>query len=114
MPDIDDRRAEQRIPFRVFAALGNTDREWAVHVLDISFHGAKLAILDEFKMNSGDKIQLRLELPKSKIFLAVEPNLHLEGTIAHQKEHILGVRYQPKTEQDAKILNALIAEFRKS
>jgi hypothetical protein len=111
VPNNDERRDHNRFPLRVFAALGNSTREWAVHVLDISAHGAKVALLDEFSFSLGEEIQLRIELPNKKVFSGMPPFFKLEGTIAHTKQHIIGIHYHPKTEEDAAILSALITDL---
>jgi hypothetical protein len=111
MPHNDERRDHTRFPLRVFAAIGNSTQEWAVHVLDISAQGAKVALLDDFHFSPGDKVQLQIELPNKKVFSDMPSFLKLEGTIAHTKQHILGIRYQPKTDEDARILSILIQDL---
>jgi PilZ domain len=111
MPTSDERRDHTRFPLRVFAAIGNASQEWAVHVLDISAQGTKVALLDDFHFSPGDPVQLRIELPNKKVFSEMPAFLQLEGTIAHTKQHIIGIQYHPKTPEDEKILAALIKDL---
>jgi hypothetical protein len=108
----DERRTAPRYPLRAFAALSNSDEEWAAHVLDISYYGARVVLLDEYHLRAGDTIQLRLEIPELQ---QVPPGslhyLHVNGTLVHQQEHMLGIQYEPATQEDAKLLKQLLANF---
>ena len=104
----DDRRTYPRYPLRAFAALCNSDKEWAAHVLDISYHGARVALLDEYHLCAGDAIQLRLEIPELKVAPGTLPYLYLNGTLVHQQEHMLGIQYEPASEHDAELLKQIL------
>lgn len=104
----DDRRTSPRFPLRAFAALCNSDKEWAAHVLDVSLHGARVALLDEYNLRTGDAIQLRLEIPEQQVAKGAMPYLYLNGTLVHQQEHMLGIQYEPATEEDAEVLKKII------
>lgn len=107
----DDRRNSPRFPLRAFAALCNSDKEWAAHVLDISYEGARLALLDEYHLCAGDAIQLRLEIPELQVPQGTMPYLYLNGTLVHQQEHMLGIQYQPATEHDAELLKIILSNL---
>lgn len=104
----DDRRNYPRFPLRAFAALGKSDKEWAAHVLDISYHGARIALLDNYNLCAGDAIYLRLEIPELQVPEGMLPYLHLNGTLVHQQEHMLGIQYEPASEQDAELLKQIL------
>jgi len=104
----DERRTTPRHPLRAFAALCNSDKEWAAHVLDISHHGARVALLDEYHLCSGDPIQLRLEIPELQVLKGAAPYLYLKGTLIHQQEHMLGIQYEPLSEVDALLLKQIL------
>ncbi|MET0357134.1 MAG: PilZ domain-containing protein [Cellvibrio sp.] len=107
----DERRTTPRYNLRAFAALCNSEKEWAAHVLDISSHGARVALLDEYNLRTGDAIQLRLEIPETQKPSNTIRYLHLNGTLVHQQEHMLGIQYEPASEEDASLLNKIIANL---
>ena len=107
----DERRTAPRYPLRAFAALSNSDKEWAAHVLDISYYGARVVLLDDYHLCAGDSIQLRLEIPEMQVAPGSLPYLHVNGTLVHQQEHMLGIQYEPATEEDAKLLKQLLSNL---
>jgi len=107
----DDRRTHPRIPLRAFAALGNSGKEWAAHVLDISYQGARIALLDDYQLSIGDAIEFRLEIPETQIPAGRLPYLHLNGTLVHKQEHMLGIQYEPASAQDAELLKQILVSF---
>jgi len=107
----DDRRNSPRFPLRAFAALCNSDKELAAHVLDISYQGARVALLDNYNLCAGDSIQLRLEIPELQVPQGTMPYLQLNGTLVHQQEHMLGIQYEPATEKDAELLKIILANL---
>jgi hypothetical protein len=109
----DDRRICPRYPLRAFAALCNSEKEWAAHVLDISYHGARVALLDEYHLCAGDAIQLRLEVPELRVPPGTLPYLYLNGTLVHQQEHMLGIQYEPASEQDGELLKQILSSINK-
>lgn len=107
----DDRRTHPRFPLRAFAELANSHKEWAAHVLDISYTGARIALLDEYQLCAGDSIDLRLEIPEMQVPAGVLPYLYLKGTLVHQQEHMLGIQYEPASSQDADLLKTLLTQL---
>jgi hypothetical protein len=107
----DNRRTHPRFSLRAFAELANSEKEWAAHVLDISYQGARIALLDDYHLCEGDTIRLRLEIPKAQAPEGVLPYLYLNGTLVHKQEHILGIQYEPASAQDAELLNILLANL---
>jgi hypothetical protein len=107
----DDRRTSPRYPLRAFAELGNSEKEWAAHVLDISYHGARIALLDDYHLCAGDSIDLRLEIPEMQVPEGMLPYLYLKGTLVHQQEHMLGIQYEPASAQDAELLKQILASL---
>lgn len=107
----DERRTTPRFPLRAFAALCNSEKEWAAHVLDISFQGARVALLDDYSLDTGDAIQLRLEIPETQVPSDTLRYLHLNGTLVHKQEHMLGIQYEPASDEDASLLKIIIANL---
>jgi hypothetical protein len=109
MAEQDDRREFQRYPLRAFAELGRSNKTWNAHVLDISAQGARIALLDEYDLQKGVTVRIKIELLNKKNPDGTQAYLHLNGIIAHQQKHILGIFYQPDTECDAQLLKNLLA-----
>lgn len=107
----DDRRTQTRYPLRAFAELGNSEKEWAAHVLDISYHGARIALLEDYHLCAGDAIDLRLEIPEMQMPDGKLPYLYLKGTLVHQQEHMLGIQYEPASAQDAELLKTILTSL---
>ena len=51
---------------------------------------------------AGDTIHLRLEIPDMQAADGMLPHLHLNGTLVHKQEHMLGIRYEPASKQPGK------------
>lgn len=111
MTDIDDRREHMRHPLRAFAQLGNATNEWAAHLLDISYYGARVALLDEYQLAPGNAIRLRIEIPEEKIRSGMSAYLNLQGKLVHQNGHMLGIQYEPATDADASLLDKLLTSL---
>ena len=110
----DDRRTHPRYTLRAFAQLGSSHQEWAAHLLDISYEGARIALLDEYDLTKGDSVRLRIEVPQANVPEGADPYLHLHGILVHVQQHMLGIRYHPETDGDAELLKKLLAELQKS
>lgn len=111
MTDEDERRHQPRYPIRAFATLGNSEREFAAHILDISYEGARLALLDDYHLCAGDFVYVRLEIPEMMVNKTELPYIHLQGTLVHQQEHMIGIQYEPQTPEDAERLRFLLREL---
>ena len=109
MVDSDERREDNRYPLRAFAELGSSTQVWAAHVLDISVQGARVALLDNYTLIPGDTVSLKIEIPPEKNPEGIQVYLHLNGIIAHQYKHILGIFFQPDNDLDTELLNHLIS-----
>jgi hypothetical protein len=107
----DDRRIYPRYPLRAFAQLDSSNKAWAVHLLDISYTGARIALLDDYELSTGAGINLRLEIPSAQRSESMPPYLYLQGTLVHQQEHMLGIQYEPTSAQDAELLTQILANL---
>jgi hypothetical protein len=77
-------------------------------LLDISLKGAKLAVLDENHLAKDDAVELCIELPEQLLQQASARTVQLIGKIVHCQDHILGIEYSPKNDEEANHLSALI------
>ena len=89
----------------------NSTQEWAAHLLDISYFGARVALLDDYQITPENIIRLRIEIPESKVAEGLSPFLNLHGKLVHQHGHMLGIKYEPMTEADAELLDRLLTNL---
>lgn len=107
----DDRREHTRYPLRAYAELGNSTNQWEAHLLDISYFGARVALLDEYQLSPGNAIRLRIEIPEKNRSEGMSPYLNLRGKLVHQQGHMLGIQYEPMNDSDANLLDLLLANL---
>lgn len=79
-----ERRTFPRVELRAYATLVTTKERWPAHIIDLSFHGALIAIVHKHTIKDGEDIQLSIEIDEHN-------PLKLYGHVAHQKQHMLGI-----------------------
>jgi len=79
-----ERRYFPRVNFRGHASLVTPHKKWPVHIIDLSFNGALVAIVHKHNIMDGEGIILTIETNEGEV-------IKMQGEIAHQKEHFLGV-----------------------
>lgn len=87
-----DHRAHTRHKCRCYATLCSTHETWPAHLLNISDAGALVAILSHHSLSNEDRIDLEIELE--------DGSLTLKGSIAHLKQHYLGLKYDDLSQED--------------
>lgn len=80
----NDRRYFPRVIYRAHATLTASAQRWPVHVLDLSFNGALVALIHKHALADGEGVVLNLEL-------ADGTPIKMQGKLSHQKEHFLGI-----------------------
>jgi len=103
-----ERRRNPRLNLRAYAELQYSSKGWDAHVLDISATGARLAILGEHLLRSGDALRVRILVEEIPGLSALKKTLNLHGRLAHVREHILGFEFQPDTPLDRNQLEQLL------
>ncbi len=97
----DEKRTEPRIPYRgsgtIITPLGN----WHVYLLNISLHGALVALLEPHSIETEDIISLHLELRDGSTII-------MHGQVSHIQEHYLGLACQPNAPGDEERMRALV------
>jgi hypothetical protein len=103
-----ERRRHNRLPVRTYAQLTYGDRQWEAHLLDMSYSGARLALLDEHPLKPGDNISLLVMVDKQP----ENPlgQIKLAGKLVHLREHLLGVAYEPVDAENDALLKAYLAQ----
>lgn len=112
----ENRRDTPRHPVRAYASLTHESGHWNGHLLDISASGARFALLENYDLNPGDRINLTIELEDIKspdLDQVLDQSAHklirLRGTVIHHREHMLGVEYQPLSEVDRILMTMLLS-----
>lgn len=105
----EDKRRSPRFTLRTYAGMQYSTKKWETHLLDISATGVRMAILDEHLLCKGDQLRIHIGLDTELIGDSAKKELHLNGRIAHIKEHIVGVECQPDTPADKELLAQLLA-----
>lgn len=79
-----ERRYFPRVHYRAYATLTTTQKKFDVHIVDVSFNGALAALVRPHDLTPGEEIILSIE--------AGEDNLiKMQGKLAHQRDHMLGI-----------------------
>lgn len=112
MMNIVERRENTRYVLPAVAELRNSHQVWAVDILDISSEGARVALHDHASLSAGDTLGLNIELPAEQNPEGISVQLHLNGIVANQSEHLLGIYYQPDNDLDAELLNYIISRLK--
>lgn len=113
----ENRRDTPRHPVRAYASLMHESRHWNVHLLDMSASGARLALLEDYDLKPGDRINLTIELEDIRspdLEPVIDENAHkimrLRATVVHRREHMLGIEYQPVSEVDRILIAMLLSQ----
>lgn len=78
-------------------------------MLDMSMTGARVTLLGEHLLRSGDHIKLLINSEEIGLHEVSKKRLQLHGHIVYLRDDVLGVEYQPVTEMDKQLLVLLLA-----
>lgn len=79
-----DRRYFPRIDYRAYATLTTSAQRWPVHIMDVSFNGALIALIHKHNLRDNESIVLTIELEDG------DP-IKMQGKLSHQQDHFLGI-----------------------
>lgn len=79
-----ERRYFPRVGFRGYASMITTHQKWPVHIIDLSFNGALVALIHKHEVDLGEEVVITLETDEG------DP-IKMHGKIAHQKNHFIGI-----------------------
>lgn len=100
-----DRRIPPRYPIRAYAKIATRDGQWDAHVINISTHGALIAIVEEHTLSENLTITLEVTIDEGD-------NIIMKGSVVHARRHYAGLHCAPGNDQDEKNLLALIERIR--
>lgn len=96
-----EQRVHPRFRFRCDATLAGSHESWGAHLLNISETGVLIAVLDSHNLQSGDSIQLVINITTQK-------SIQLLGSIAHINEHYVGIESSPFSVVDQRELLKIV------
>lgn len=82
MDSPEEKRRYKRSQIRAYARLIINGEEYEAYLLDLSRGGARFAIIDDHEISPRDEVKLIVE---------GEPEIELNGRVAHCKEHHVGM-----------------------
>lgn len=100
-PTVDERRQFERHSTRAQGTLITSQSNWTVYVINLSYSGALIAVLDNHGLEEEESITLHLELEHAGKVIA-------HGRIAHVKEHYVGLEFSGHGQAEDDDLKALI------
>jgi hypothetical protein len=101
----NESRCFPRVDFRAHATLVTTHHTWPVHILDLSFNGALAALIYKHDMENGEQIILTIEVGE-------EEKIKMQGHLAHQQGHFLGLECHAKSIDHQSKLRELLDNYK--
>lgn len=105
----EEQRTSTRFRYRCYATLEATNETWAGHLVNLSNKGALLAVIEHHRLKAGQALTVCIEVDQES-----GEELSLKGIIAHVKEHYIGVRCEPLSNEDALKLSARLNTLKKT
>lgn len=91
--DNSDQRSAPRYRCRCYATVLSTNTTWEAHLINLSQSGALVGVIVNHDIQADDPIDLLIELGD-------EDTLNLKGVVAHVKDHYIGIKCEPLTQND--------------
>jgi hypothetical protein len=100
-----NRRYFPRVSYRAYASLITLEQKLEVHILDISFNGALAAVINKHRLKAGDELILTIETDENT-------HIKMQGRLAHQNEHLLGIECRATGIDNQTKLRELIEKYK--
>lgn len=100
----EERRGLERYPTRAHATLVSDNGTWSAFLLNLSDHGALIAVTEEHEAELNGNITLEIELEN-------DSSLIMHGKVAHIKEHFVGLNCAAHGERDEERLSLLLKKL---
>jgi len=79
-----EKRYFPRVDFRSNATLMTTKKKWPVCIIDLSFNGALAALINPHPLIEGEEVILSITTDDGE-------RIKMQGRLAHQRDHFLGI-----------------------
>lgn len=100
-----NRRYFPRVSYRAYASLITLEQKLEVHVLDLSFNGALAAVINKHTLKMGDELVLTIETDDNE-------TIKMQGRLAHQNSHLLGIECRATGIDNQTRLRELIEKYK--
>ncbi len=88
-----NQRTAQRYRCRCYATVLSTNTTWEAHLINLSHTGALVGVIVDHSIEADEPIELLIELSEDEV-------INLKGSVAHVKEHYIGIKCEPLTQND--------------
>lgn len=102
-----NRRIFPRQTFRTHGTLKASGQSWPVHIIDLSFKGALVALIESHPLQDGVDIELIIDMGEA------EP-IRMRGFLSHQKQHFLGLECQASSIDHKSRLHLLLEQLKQA
>lgn len=114
-----DKRYFPRINYRAHAHLTTCHQQFNVHILDLSFSGALVALIHKHDLQPGEEVVLTIELPRkdwknTSSDPADTHTLKMQGRLAHQRDHFLGIECRASGIDNQARLRKLLEKYKEN
>lgn len=101
-----NRRNFPRVKFRAHGTLTDAaGAKWPVHILDLSFNGALVALIHKHDLSVGEHLVLHIGAEDGKGRI-----LRMQGRLSHRNQHFLGVQCRAMGIDNQTLLRELLKE----
>lgn len=97
----EERRKKDRRIHRGYGTLQTPNGSTPAHLINLSYEGSLIALLNDHELNEGEEITLTIDLSDGS-------SLTTTGTVAHARDHFVGLETTPASDADAKRLREVI------
>ena len=100
-----DKRYFPRVKYRAYAQILTTSHRYPAHVLDLSFNGALIALLDSHNFSPAEEVVLTIQISETE-------KIKMQGHISHTKDHLLGIECRATSIDHQARLRVLLDEHK--
>lgn len=104
--NFENRRRAERYPHRAHATLMVGNNAYPAHIINISIIGALIAIVDDHDVEEDQEISIDIESDAG--------NFSMRGTVAHVKNHYIGLECAPPDDASKETINRVIESINAS
>ena len=87
---MQNQRRNSRLRYRSHGTITDGKTKWPAHIVNLSPHGALVAVICEHRLKEAENISLKIELLD-------DTSLLMHGTVVHIQEHYIGLACEPKS-----------------
>ena len=97
----EERRKMGRRVHRGYGTLQTQNGSTPAHLINLSYEGSLIALLNDHELSEGEEVTLIIDLSDGN-------SLTTSGTVAHARDHFVGLETTPASKDHAKRLQEVI------